>query len=422
MTMLLAMLMLQQAPMDAQLASQYFAEAKTISQTDAGKLWSMPIYAPMIFVDPASRNVVANVADNEGRLTKRGDVYVGKLPDDFIIANTATRWSGTYWTMVKWPLPENRYTRRRLMAHELFHRMQDSLKLPGSDVANSHLAYGEGRILMRLEWRALAEALMGEGEERRSAIADALMFRARRRELFKQAAIEERKLELNEGLAEYTGIKLSGLPARVLHDRAAVQLGNYEAMENFSRSFGYASGPAYGMLLDAAGTNWRKGLTGESDLGELLRAAYKITPARTSRLDDRIAFYEAERMVREEHARVAERLAAEKQLRATLVDGPTLTFPVGSEFSYGFDPNGAIPIAGSGTAYRSLNVTDEWGSLTVDGGGALLLRDERGVTGVVVAAPSDPAIPLVGNGWKLTLRNGWRVVPAERAGSFRIAK
>jgi hypothetical protein len=423
MNALMAVLLLQQAAaIDPQLAAQYFSEAKVISERDAGKLWGRPVYAPMIFVEPNSRYAVANVADREGRLRQQGSVYVGALPENFIVANTATRWSGTHWTMIKWPLPENRYTRRRLLVHELFHRMQDSLGLPGSDVANGHLAFGDGRVLMRLEWRALAEALMRDGEERRTAIADALLFRGRRRELFERARVEERQLELNEGLAEYTGFKLSGLPAAVLPDRAAVHLNNYDVMENFARAFAYASGPAYGLLLDAAGVPWRKSLKADSDLGELLRAAYRITPSRTAQLEARISVYDAQRMVSEEKARVAERMAAQQQLRARLVDGPTLTFPVLSEFSYGFDPNAAIPLEGFGTAYRNLRVTDEWGTLTVEGGGALLLRNERGVTGVVIAAPTSSASPLSGDGWKLVLRDGWEVVADQKPGSFRIAK
>ena len=423
MKMIFALLLIQQAPViDPQLAATYFTEAKAIGAADGGRLWNRPVYGPMMFADPRTRAVVANVADAEGKLQKQGDVYVGTLPEGFIVANNATNWSGTHWTMVRWPLPENRYTRRRLMAHELFHRMQDSLGLPASDVANDHLALGDGRILMRLEWRALAEALMRNGEGRRTAIADALMFRARRRTQFPQAASEEQKLELNEGLSEYTGFKLSTLPPNVLADRVAVHLGNYEQMENFARSFAYASGPAYGLLLDAASSGWRAKLTAASDLGELLRAAYRIQPTDAALFEQRVASYDASRMIREENARYAERQAAEAQLRARLIDGPTLTFPVASEFSYGFDPNGAIPLAGAGTAYRSLNVTDEWGSLTVNSGGALLLRNERGVTGVVVAAPSNAANLLEGDGWTLKLRDGWRVVPAERAGSFKVAR
>ncbi|HEY0673872.1 MAG TPA: hypothetical protein VGD27_16465, partial [Longimicrobiales bacterium] len=199
------------------------------------------------------------------------------------------------------------------------------------------------------------------------------------------------------------------LPAGVVRDRAAVQLGSYETMDNFARSFAYASGPAYGLLLDAAAMSWRKRLNADSDLGELLRAAYRLPAPNPALWQQRIDFYDAARMVNEETTRAAERVAAEKQLRAKLVDGPTLSLPVMAQFSYGFDPNGAIPLEGLGTAYRNLNVTDEWGTLTVTGGSALLLRNERGITGVVVAAPPDATRPLEGAGWTLELKPGWTV-------------
>ena len=411
MKLLFALLLTQQAPpIDGQLAAQYFAEAQQIAARDAGKLWGKPLTSPLIFADPRTRAVVTSERDAQAALQPQGKVFGGKLPDDVTIANHALEWSGTHWTMVRWPLPENRYTRQRLLAHEMFHRLQPSLGIPGSDVANGHLALGDGRILMRLEWRALAEALIRSGEARRTAIADALMFRARRRQLFERAANEERVLELNEGLAEYTGFKLSGLPEAVLPDRAAVQLANYETMDNFARSFAYASGPAYGLLLDAADPQWRRGIKPTSDLGELLRSAYRVTPRNVGELDARIITYTAERMVAEEKSR-AERFAAQlKELRAKLVDGPTLALPVASKFNYSFDPNGAIPIEGVGTAYHSLRVTDEWGVLEVESGGALLVRGERGITGVRVPAPGDLQNLTVGVGWKLTLNSEWEVI------------
>ena len=421
MNALLFVLALQQAPsIDVDLASRYFAEARALAAADAGSLWGKPLASPIIFADPRTRMVAASERDANGALQANGSVFVGLLPENVTIANNALDWSGTHWTMVRWPLPENRYARQRLLAHEMFHRLQPALGIPAGDVANSHLALGEGRTLMRLEWRALAEALIRSGEARRTAIADALMFRARRRQLFDKAGSEERVLELNEGLAEYTGFKLSGLPDNVLADRAAVQLGNYESMDNFARSFAYASGPAYGLLLDVADAQWRKRVRADSDLGALLGAAYRITPRSTAELDRRIGAYAAERMVAEEKVRAEQFAAQQKELRAKLVDGPTLLLPVAGSFSYGFDPNGAIPIEGVGTAYQSLRVTDDWGVLEVESGGALLLRGDAGITGVRVPAPSSAEHPFVGNGWKVAVNAAWTVVPDGKG--FRVQK
>src|SRR5437867_5533484 len=98
--------------------------------------------------------------------------------------------------MVMWPLPQDRYARARLMMHECFHRIQESMGLSGANPANSHLDSKDGRAWLRLEWRALTEALIRRGAARQRAVEDALIFRARRRALFPEAEAQEGALEL----------------------------------------------------------------------------------------------------------------------------------------------------------------------------------------------------------------------------------
>ncbi|HKR58181.1 MAG TPA: hypothetical protein VJS64_00505, partial [Pyrinomonadaceae bacterium] len=201
----------ENSSIDLALAQKYFQEADALCARDQGQLWGVSACGPMLFIDPDTRAVVASQADRENLLARKGDVYIGLWPEGRPTANTATDWVGVKWTTIQWPLPANKYVRARLMAHELFHRFQDKIGLPASNnPANSHLDSLEGRILLQLEWLALREAVTHQGLQRRRAIEDALAFRLRRRELFPAAAREERELEMNEGLAEYTGVRLSG--------------------------------------------------------------------------------------------------------------------------------------------------------------------------------------------------------------------
>jgi hypothetical protein len=415
----------QDTPIDLALAHQYFAELAAGSARDGGTLWGISLYGPMFFVEPASRVVVANEADSAGLLTRRDGVFVGTLPAELTPANTAIQWAGKRWTMVMWPLHSDGYRRRQLGFHELFHRIQPDLRLEAADPASAHLGTRDGRIWTRLEWRALAEALIRRGDERSAAIRDALLFRARRRALFPQAAADERALELNEGLCEYTGLRLSGLPEWVLADRAAVALMDRERQESLSRSFAYASGPAYGILLDERDGSWRRRLTNRSDLGDLLRTTYRVELPEVTEADlaVRAARYDGGRVVAQETALAERAAAAEARLRARLVDGPTVTLPVGSRFSYSFNPNGATPLADLGTTYQSARVTDEWGILTVESGGVLMRRSPQGITGVVVPAPAGATSPpLSGEGWRLELAPGWVVRSASRAGSWEVGR
>jgi hypothetical protein len=133
--LLVCMILCSPAPGDAidlKTAAQYFTEAEALSKKDAGKLWGIALHGPMIFVDPGSRMAVANQADGEGRLTAKGPVFVGEIPPDVPTANTAARWAGVEWTMINWPLPLGAPDRARLMAHELYHRVQDDLGFSGA--------------------------------------------------------------------------------------------------------------------------------------------------------------------------------------------------------------------------------------------------------------------------------------------------
>ena len=139
-----------------------------------------------------------------------GTVFTGYLPKDQNVANTATEWSGVHWTQLLWPLPDEQSKRDTLIAHELFHRVQDQLKLPNvTSGDNAQLDTVDGRYYLQLEWRALARALDAPIDaDRRQAVKSAILFRAERHRLFPQAVQQERALELNEGLAEYTGVRV----------------------------------------------------------------------------------------------------------------------------------------------------------------------------------------------------------------------
>lgn len=408
---------------DLALARQYFAEAAAACERDGGKLWGRPLCGPMIFFEPATREVVANRGDAEGRLAPRGGLFVGRLPEKENAANTATDWAGVRWSMVYWgALGEDRYDRDRLLIHESFHRIQDGLGLPMSNPSNDHLDTPQGRLWLQLEWRALARALTRRGPARDGAVADALVFREYRRTLFPRAASEERALEMNEGLAEYTGVKLCGRAGADTAAFVAARLERANARPSFTRSFAYESGPAYGLLLDEAGPGWRRGLRPADDLGLLLRRALSLRlpddlEAEASR---RSGGYDGEGLRAAEAKREGDRRARIASYRAKLVEGPVLILPLTERVNYSFDPNSLVPLDGLGTVYPTLRVTDAWGVIEVEGG-ALMRRGDEGPSVLQVPAPADPgARPLRGERWTLRLNGGWALEPSGRKGDYLL--
>jgi hypothetical protein len=341
-------------------------------------------------------------------------VFAGRLPDSVNVANTALVWGGRHWSMVMWPLPASRRDREALLAHELWHRIQARLGLPASSPANVHLDTPEGRLWMRLEWHALAVALRSRGGAMRAATADALAFRRQRRALAAAAGAEENALELNEGLAEYTGVRLSRVSARDRTNAALADLSRGETATSYVRSFAYASGPAYGLLLDRATVGWRRRLNAASDLGETLGAALKLRAAALDpdELERRARIYGLDSLRAQEEERQRARQARLAAARQRFVEGPVLLLPL-RQPQVSFDPGNLQPLDTLGTVYPSMRVSDTWGVLEV-AKGALLASDWTRVT--VPAAPDTIGSPLRGDGWSLTLHGGWWLAPGTRPG------
>jgi hypothetical protein len=372
---------------------QGFDELRAMCARDAGRMWGVSLCGPVMIVDRQTRAVVAN------------QPAPATLPKEMGIANTSVDWNGTRWTMIVGPLPEDAFARKMLLAHESFHRIQESIGFPSVGPANAHLDSVDGRYWLQLEWRALAKALRGD----RQAVRDALAFRARRRSLFSPAMNEQRALEMHEGLAEYTGVAFAepDISKRVPH--LIAKLHDAESTPTFVRSFAYASGPAWGTLLEMKRLRWTRAARSSDDLGNLAGDAWHVAAA--TEPDARTVGYGGPALLAAERERDTRKQAKLREFRTRFIDGPHLTIPL-KHMSFQFDPNASQPFESFGTVYPTLTARDDWGSIVVRGGGALIASDWMSI--VVPAAPGDD--------YTLTLNEGWSIVPAARAGDITLAK
>lgn len=123
---------------------------------------------------------------------------------------------------------------------------------------------------------ALRSALLASTRAARvAALRDALEMRLYRRSLFAGAAPEEQSLEIQEGLAESTGID-AGVPAGDRTAFAIDDLSMVERAESYVREFPYGTGAAYAELLDSAQRDWRKHVSVKSDLALLAANALAL--------------------------------------------------------------------------------------------------------------------------------------------------
>jgi len=306
--------------------------------------------------------------------------------------------------------------RQQVMLHGLFHRIQPELGFMTEDGFNEHLDTLEGRVWMQLEWRALRRAVESSGSNRAEAIADALAFRRERRRRFPGAADNERRDEIREGLASYTGIAAWANSPADAHRAAASALTGGESQPSFVGNFEAASGPAYGVLLDDLLPGWRRQVRGTSDLGDVLASATNRPP--TTDVAVAAARYDGATLRTAEEARDRAQQVRVAELRRRFVDGPVLTMPAaGSGTS---DTTGSVGIPGIGTVFfRNFTLSAQWGRLNANSG---VLRAADGSTlSVPVSGPLEGPT-LQGDGWSVTLNAGWLVQPAARPGSFTIVR
>jgi hypothetical protein len=410
------------APIDPDLARRYFQEIKWISDDDGGALWGRPINGPLLFVDNATRQMVANEPPPAPGFEVKDGVHIGRLPDEFTIANTAFDWKGQRWSMVMWPPPTNRAERASLLTHELFHRIQPELGLNGGSPQNAHLESTQGRVWLQLEMAALNEALSATTNEIRNAKAtDALAFRAMRQRQFPGSKTEEDQLELNEGLAEFTGYMLRGGWEPESRLWMANQLRAAQGQDTYARRFAYTTGPAYAFLINVTEAvrfdeiRWRKNMSADFSLAGHLAG---LLNARTDLTNDQIEAmakpYGYKELLDSETQREAARLARIADIRKRYIDGPTLLLPF-QKMRISFNPQNVVPLGTEGTYYPTATIIDEWGTIEVTDG-ILVAGDFRSAR---VIAP--PSAGESNPGWKITLKSGWKIAEGNRKGDFTIA-
>jgi hypothetical protein len=342
------------------------------------RLWGRSLCAPVVVVDPRT-GAVATSRKAPG----------APLPP--LRGNTAIKWGGEDWIMVLDPLPADPAARAAMLFHEAWHVQQEALGLPLNMAVAGHLDDAPARYHLRLEWAALKEALGSTGARRRAHVSQALAFRQRRIRADPERAASERDHMRHEGLAAYTGTALSGAAKKL----ALAEIEAGPRKPSLSRSFGYVSGPAWGLLLDAMAPGWRSKLAGGADLADLMPAK----PAAVLRADD----YGGTLVLAEETLAGVQRAAGLRAAVDATAPQRALRLPLG-KLNMSFDPNGVSAAPDGSSLYRTITLADHWGEIRIQGSHLRIAPDYKAAFAPWPISASDT----------LSLAPGWKV--EERAG------
>jgi hypothetical protein len=396
-----------------------FADFDSLLTLDNGKFWGKIIYGPIILIEPETRVFYANENNTTNSFNKVNSIYRDSLPTNINIANTAIDWDNKRWSMVMLPLPTDRISRNNLVIHELFHLIQPKIGFENlQELDNGHLDTFDGRLLLRLELQALENALTTNDHETRiKHIQNALIFRSKR-QLSQEIKNAENSLELNEGLAEYTAIMLSGRNEQQMKSHLSQSKNDFYSNPTFVRSFAYQTIPYYGYLLSSKNQNWHRNIDRNTNLTDYFAQSFGVdisTEKSVEQIGKQNA-YDYQQIDQEETEREKIRLKKIAKLKIKFSEKPTLEL-LFQNMNISFDPRNITPLENLGTVYPNLRVTDDWGILTVENG-ALLASDW---TKVIVSAPTEVTDKTVnGDGWELELNPEWMV--REVGTNFKLTK
>jgi hypothetical protein len=266
----------------------------------------------------------------------------------------------------------------------------------------------EGRVYLKLELEALGKALSTDNiGDQTSHIQNAVLFRLYRYQLFPGAKENENALELNEGVAEYTGTILSNWNDKELRLHYLQAINDLYENKTFVRSFAYRTIPVYGYFMKQKNESWNKEIITKSDLTEFIVKQFNIeipvdlkktiTKTRDDYSYQSINKYEIERDLKQK-----EEMA---ELENKFLKNPILILPIQS-MNFQFSPGNLIPFKDIGTVYPNLRVSDSWGILTVEKD-ALIEKDWSKIT---VSDPTEINDKIIkGEGWELELDTSWKL-------------
>ncbi|WP_438422661.1 hypothetical protein [Aquimarina macrocephali] len=397
---------LNQELTEKEIARKTFSDIESLLKIDNGKFWNKQLYGPIILVNPKTRVFFSNENNATKKFKQINSIFSDTLPKHINIANTAINWDNKRWSMVILPLPDDKTSRDNLVIHELFHRVQPEIGFDSlQEQSNGHLDTYTNRILLKLELEALKSALSSKNEIKQH-LKNALTFR-KIRQNDEQKKEAENSLEINEGLAEFTGIMLSGRDKNEMKIHLINSINQFYTNSTFVRSFAYQTVPVYGYLLSNQKNKWHKDISKNTKLTDYFIESFGIDINSNSSFEliAQENNYNYNEILKVESVREDKRLAKILQLKTKFLEQPTLKLNL-EKMKISFDPRNITPLENFGTVYPTMRITDNWGILTVNNGALLASNWEN----VIVTQPVDiDSEIIIGDGWSLELNESWKI-------------
>ena len=211
-------------------------------------------------------------------------------------------------------------------------------------------------------------------------IKNALLFRYYRYKLFPKAKLSENSLEINEGLAEYTGSILSQRNDENLRNHYVSYIEWFYTAPTFVRSFPYMSIPVYGYFMQKKDRKWNLRITAKTNLTDFISDFYSVNQQNINydKIQQIGKIYGIDSLIKNETEREENRKIQVIKYKRKFQNDSILVIDL-INMKIGFNPGNIMPLESLGTVFPNLRITDDWGILEVDSCGALMNPEWNGI-------------------------------------------
>lgn len=372
-------------------------------------IWGISLGIPILLLDTQNSIGYSNIPVNARQVLNENKIYLTELDSNLKTNSPIQTWKDTTWIILHLPFKGNTKEAIAFIAHEAFHLVQESLGISGSSRSLPYLSSIEGRYLMHIELEELKQALKSHNfSERKNHVKNALSIRAYKYQLFSKAEKMEKQAELNEGLAEYTGLLYANYSEKELLEHYDSSLHKLEKRNN-EVAYPYLSGSLYALLNDKVSNDWKE-LVPEKSLSEISRAVFAIDSLIGIRyikdpfLNDRLDFTKFE--TAQKNNKIQDSLKSYFAKAKLYLDLPNASIV--------FKSNIVVSVKGLGTVYNNVIIENDWGKLIVEKEGRALISTERNKIILNAESLEIKDNLIKGEKWRLNIQDDWEVLQEGR--------
>ena len=370
--------------------------AEVLNKPESKQLWNISLNAPILLIDHLKNKMYVTAIDSGKIQPLKEEEWDNKVP----LANSIFDYKGgKYVTIIHAALMNTSCEGRiNLLSHEIFHLHQNDLGIKNAISVNYHMDEVQGRALLQIEMKALQHAL----EHDTVGLYEALYIRAHRQSLY--PSNNEDLYELNEGLAEYTGVKLS---ATSMTEYVKNRL-NYNIKRGYTNAFGYLTGSAYATLLDDLYPQWKK----DKDLNRgMIFLLKKVMPKYEVSIDEPelkriLDKYNYDLLLTNE--KEEERSFGDITLYENLLKPETSKICItNNRINFTYNPQDRVIALSSAILLRNMTLTTEWGQVNAKSG-IVRLNDW---TAFYLLPPKEISSNVIkGDEYEIELNRGWKII------------